>query len=56
MNAIKFAVLRLTLSRLKPVLQGIGVRCLIGGMNAVCFCRTGFSRDEACVNAINFAV
>ncbi|WP_296314216.1 hypothetical protein [Pseudomonas sp.] len=56
MSTHHFAVCRLTLSRLKPVLQGIGVRCLIGGMHAVCFCRTGFSREEACVNAIKFAV
>jgi hypothetical protein len=32
------------------------LRCLIGGMHAVCFRRTGFSREEASVSAINFSV
>ena len=55
-NLLNPSVLPLPLSRLKPVPQRDCVRCLIGGMHAVCFCRTGFSREEASVSAIKFAV
>jgi len=55
-NLLNPPALPLTPSRLKPVLQGIALNCLIGGMHAVCFCRTGFSREEACVGTIDFAV
>ena len=55
MSAIKFAVSRLTPSRLKPVPQSRALpewRCA----RAFDFSGTGFSREEASVSAIKFAV
>jgi hypothetical protein len=51
-----FVVIRLAPSRLKPVLQGVRIASASATERARVFSGTGFSREEARMHTLDFAV